>query len=79
MSDRSHLSQERKLKTNIAGQVYTIVILGITILSFRVKPLQRCRNVAGICLYKKQLVMVYNGDIIERLLLEFSAPARFKY
>lgn len=23
--------------------------------------------------------MVYNGDTIERLLLEFSAPARFKY
>lgn len=42
------------------------------------KQLQMCRNVAVICLYKKQLVMVYNGDTIERL-LEFSAPARFKY
>lgn len=43
------------------------------------KQLQMCRNVAVICLYKKQLVMVYNGDTIERLLLESSAPARFKY
>lgn len=43
------------------------------------KQLQMYRNVAVICLYKKQLVMVYNGDTIERLLLEFSAPARFKY